>query len=433
MASSGPSNPGWFTSLLPAVIANTRRSRPDINARPIVYLKVPDISFISQAQGGSVVEATVSRNGGPSRRDSDEALCGLAGGMSSLDMIDPDSICPKSLAPVVNLKPHNLNPASESSRGPIHFHRKPRGPIQDHKSLSTPSPLTPSSGKYTLSLPPARTDPADPHAHLLPGLPMPVSPETLRYIMQIWAQDTAWCAEAAWREEYNPFPTIHLREGWNLARCQGILWHLDHTIYDGDGILGSMEHEVSARQSLARFSFWAQREPMQFDEADDEDLGGGNGWLKMFAMVFKGKEGQGMCWAREPGSWRAARAGLLTCCRGVDFLADVEHWGGSILGRVQVWKESNEGWRDVQEARRKKRRKLESESELRNQPSDWTRPDDDEERRKRVRREGPAPAKLGGIRMTTSWSTTAPKVEIEGLRDNVNIHNTMRPHAPIII
>ncbi|KAI9053515.1 hypothetical protein LZ554_002470 [Drepanopeziza brunnea f. sp. 'monogermtubi'] len=357
MASSGPSNPGWLTSLLPAVIAKTRRSRPDSNAKPIVYLEIPDINFVSQAQGGNVVEATISRNGGPSPRDSDEALSGLAGGMSSLDLIGPDSICPKSLAPVVTLKPLNLNPASESSHGPIHFHRKPHRPIQDHKSLSTLSPLTPSSRKYALSVPPAHTDPADPHAHLPPGLPMPVSPETLRYVMQIWAQDTSWCAEAAWREEYNPFPTIHLHEGWNLARCQGILWHDDHTIYDGDGILGSMEHEV-------------------------------------FAMLFKGEEGLRKCWAREPGSWRAARADLLTCCRGVDFLADVEQWGASIQGRVQVWKESNEGWWDVQEARKKTRRKLESESESRNQPSDWTRPDDEEERRKRVRREGPAPVKV---------------------------------------
>lgn len=111
-----------------------------------------------------------------------------------------------------------------------------------------------------------------------------------------------------------------------------------------------MEEMTYVKRSFARFSLWAQREAMEFDE---DGLNGENGWGSVFDVVFRG-EGVGLCWARSPGSWHAVKPGLLTCCRSVSFHDEVLDWSEGIRERVRAWRLRNQDWRNLQDMSSKK-------------------------------------------------------------------------------
>ncbi|KAK6587180.1 hypothetical protein PZA11_000470 [Diplocarpon coronariae] len=364
----------------------------------------------------------------------EDLLSSLSKGMKALDInlsLIPDLIqtsprCRETLLDnSASISPFNLTPLIHY--GPLHFHRKPHKEAHNHDSLANLSPLAPVSRKYTVQ--DAFPSPAspyvietDPYAHLPPSEPEAVSSLEIRdkigriiadpdrqaeYARIPFAQfseiagtlcDLSPAAE--YRERHNPFPNVDLNEGWNRALCDGMMcvsasyllqpishafsspshthsrWHHERTLYNNDGVLGSMEEVIQIRRGFDGFSLWAQREAMEFDE---EEFVGENGWGKAFDAVFKG-EGLGTCWARAPGA-RRAKAGLLTCCRGVNFLEEIEHYQCRITAQVQEWRERNEEWPAFQKARKSMKRKWKY------QRGGW-RASEDDGRRKRVRYEG---------------------------------------------
>ncbi|PVH85826.1 hypothetical protein DL98DRAFT_511359 [Cadophora sp. DSE1049] len=193
----------------------------------------------------------------------------------------------------------------------------------------------------------------DPRAHIRPSTPEPISPTTIKNRLQNLFNDKDLDADYAERERRNPFPYLDQNFGWIRALCAGKMYFsTDWTPFDNDDTLkGGLEGMAYIKRSFARYSLWAQREAMEFDE---EDLHGENGWGKVFHVVFKG-EGVGLCWARIPGSWHAVKPGLLTCCRSVSFCDEVLDWTEGIREKVRAWRAQNQGWRALQVLSSKRR------------------------------------------------------------------------------
>ncbi|CAL3962339.1 unnamed protein product [Diplocarpon coronariae] len=404
MALHGSDKSGWLTSLVPSIVAQRNLKRSGLFTKPITYSKTARICFVQSTDGHDDKASTEQNSSGskteeklPSENTSlpatseineEDLLSSLSKGMKALDInlsLIPDLIqtsprCRETLLDnSASISPFNLTPLIHY--GPLHFHRKPHKEAHNHDSLANLSPLAPVSRKYAVQ--DAFPSPAspyvietDPYAHLPPSEHEAVSSLEIRDKISRIIADPDRQADAEYRERHNPFPNVDLNEGWNRALCDGMMWHHERTLYNNDGVLGSMEEVIQIRRGFGGFSLWAQREAMEFDE---EEFAGENGWGKAFDAVFKG-EGLGRCWARAPGA-RRAKAGLLTCCRGVNFLEEIEHYQCRITAQVQEWRERNEEWPVFQKARKSMKRKWKY------QRGGW-RASEDDGRRKRVRYEG---------------------------------------------
>ncbi|KAG4415291.1 hypothetical protein IFR04_011598 [Cadophora malorum] len=377
---------GWLTSLIPATAAHASSISRSINIRPINYLKVPQLSFIhtvrkkaKKARGeakvispavdvhGNVVRTSVAI----SKQDSSTAVTELSKDISALTLYAPSegqlgesriihSSISKTEFNVQSLDTTStiLDTHQQPQHGPIHFHRRPHKTVHNHNVLSNPSPLTSESRKYAIPKPHSHaTQPltvkVDPRAHIRPSTPEPISPTTIKNRLRSLFDHEEIHAEWAERERKNPFPYLDQNYGWNRAMCAGKMYfHTEWTPFNNDDTLnGALEEMLYIKRCFARFSLWAQREVMEFDE---EDLSGENGWGEVFDVVFKG-EGVGLCWARIPGSWHAIKPGLLTCCRSVSFYDEVLDWTEGIRERVRKWRAQNQGWRAHQALSSKRR------------------------------------------------------------------------------
>ncbi len=411
MVSNGLNNPRWLTSLVPVIASHHVCSRPIINLKPLAFLAEPDICFVQKKRGTSRIVHNI-----PAALPEDDALTSNLSkdmGEHTINFNLEDNIHKYSneyliskqytdTIPVSNVSPGssplNLNDKTHrhsqyqtlhlNHSGPLHFHRISHKQVHNHDLLSNPSPLTPEKRKYTLPKPPPHylaptITITDVDAHLRPSTPEPISTTDLWHTLKVFLEDPHWRAHSEYRERNNPFPFLDLNEGWNRARCDAWMWHQEHASFRDDGSL-SITEEMTVRQSFAKFSLWAQREAMEFDE---EYLLRNDGWAKVFDMVFKG-ERLGMCWARIPGSWGSPKPGLLTCCRGVNLVEEVDEWVYSIRLLVREWRKRNEGWGKIQKARKNTKRKWKYQRLM------W-RDDGDKERLKRSWGGWMEPEKIG--------------------------------------
>ncbi|KAK0126488.1 hypothetical protein ONS95_008085 [Cadophora gregata] len=357
---------GWLTSLVPPATARARTTCRFINARPITYLTVPQISFASNIRRKPEKAVYLSTNvesqrvpvrssTGTSLEDhSNRALLELANNISTLSLnVSSDGIAyevigdhtssqgTSSRIQGLDTASTDRNTQQQSYHGPIHFHRRSHKNIHSHNILSDPSPLTSDCRKYAIPKPhshppePLKIAP-DPRAHIRPSTPEPISPTTIKTRLAKLVDDQNWDTDCAERERRNPFPHLDQNSGWNRAFCAvKMYFSSEWTPYDNDGTLkGALEEMTHIKRCFARFSLRAQREAMVFDE---EDLRGENGWGRVFDVVFRG-EGVGLCWARSPGSWHAVKPGLLTCCRSVSFYDEVLDRTEGIRERVRAWR-----------------------------------------------------------------------------------------------
>ncbi|KAH7417355.1 hypothetical protein BKA64DRAFT_718144 [Cadophora sp. MPI-SDFR-AT-0126] len=376
-------NKGWLTSLVAPTAAPTYTRCRFINARPIIYLKIPHISFIqngrkkvtnSSTDDHAMVESlrdVIRSSVATAMKDSTTALADLYTNIATLTLnstsedalhndshIHTSSKNTSSNIPSKSTASADLSANQQIQHGPIHFHRRAHKTVHSHNILSGPSPFTSDGRTYTIPKPHAHppnplTINVDPRAHIRPSTPEPISPTTIKNRLQNLFNDKDLTVDYAERERRNPFPHLDQNYGWNRALCAGKMYFsTDWTPFDDDGTLsGGLEAMTYIKRRFAKFSLWAQREAMEFDE---EDLRGENGWGKVFDMVFKG-EGVGLCWARIPGSWHAVKPGLLTCCRSVSFYDEVLNWTEDIRERVRTWRAQNQEWRTLQALSSKRR------------------------------------------------------------------------------
>ncbi|KAG4438169.1 hypothetical protein IFR05_006337 [Cadophora sp. M221] len=369
---------GWLTSLVPPIAARADTRCRFINARPITYLTTPQISFAQDIHHGKSANlddrSSTAETMQPAIRNSADTL--MNGNHTVLLQLSKD-IGVLTLKPsaeymvgkgIFNQTPSpdisydaqsqgtataDLNIRQNTHHGPIHFHRRAHKNIHNHNILSNPSPLTSERRKYAIpkthshNSEPLKIN-TDPRAHIRPSTPEPISPTTIINHLQDILQDQNWDYNYEARELTNPFPKDDQNYGWTRASCSvKMYFSTEWTPFGFNGTLdGSLEEMTHIKRSFARFSLWAQREAMEFD---DEDLQGEQGWGKVFDVVFKG-EGVGICWARTPGSWHAVKPGLLTCCRSVSFHDEVLDWTEGIRERVRAWRARNGGWRKMQVA-----------------------------------------------------------------------------------
>ncbi|KAL5320983.1 hypothetical protein ACEPPN_011793 [Leptodophora sp. 'Broadleaf-Isolate-01'] len=375
MATSSPRK-GWLTSLVPPIAARANTRCRFINARPITYLATPHISFVQDIhnkrsanarENGSTIDPkqTVVRNSADRLvNDNDTVLLQLSKDIGALTLkpsshdIAGKDIFNQRSSPGISYDAQSqgtattdLNIHQHTHHGPIHFHRRAHKNVHNHNILSNPSPLTSERRKYAIPKPHTHqpqslTINKDPRTHIRPSTPEPISPTTIINHLQGVLNDQNWDHNYEARELTNPFPNDDQNYSWTRASCSVKMYYsTEWTPFGSNRTLdGSLEEMTHIKRNFARFSLWAQREAMEFDE---EDLQGEKGWRKVFDVVFKG-EGVGLCWARIPGSWHAVKPGLLTCCRSVSFHDEVLDWTEGIRERVRVWRARNEGWRKMQ-------------------------------------------------------------------------------------
>ncbi|KAH7364143.1 hypothetical protein BKA65DRAFT_590509 [Rhexocercosporidium sp. MPI-PUGE-AT-0058] len=373
---------GWLTSLIPPIVAHANIRYRFINTRPITYLKTPQISFLQEIHNAKCTKVkdssfTVETKQSAVQSSADTAAKGSTTALFSVSQ-DIGALTPKSSSEDIehttrfdelpsqgtsstsqSQEPSStdVNAHKEKHHGPIHFHRRIHKNVH-HNNLSDSSPLTSERRKYAIPQPDSHhpqllTINTAPRAHTRPSIPEPISPTTIINHLQSFLEDQNWDHNYEARERSNPFPNHDQNYGWTRASCAvKMYFSCDWTPFGFNGTLdGSLEEMTYIKRNFARFSLWAQREAMEFDEGD---LLGENGWGKVFDVVFKGDR-VGLCWARIPGSWHAVKPGLLTCCRSVSFHDEVLNWKDEIRERLRDWRARNEGWRKLQVASPKRK------------------------------------------------------------------------------
>ncbi|PQE11635.1 hypothetical protein CJF32_00004797 [Rutstroemia sp. NJR-2017a WRK4] len=141
------------------------------------------------------------------------------------------------------------------------------------------------------------------------------------------------------KDRRNPFSHLRMNEGWARARCQGELYFVEMSSQQPGEVDGRIQERIRVRESLARFTFWEQLEPMVMDAGMTKGVFG-----KVFlgAQQKSGRNADGYRWKRAPGAWWARRKRLFDGKKGKDFGEWVWLKTWKIKDRVVIWAEENE-------------------------------------------------------------------------------------------
>lgn len=134
-------------------------------------------------------------------------------------------------------------------------------------------------------------------------------------------------------EAKNRFRGIEMNQG-NNRESACLLNFMNDLPSSAPHFEGGPEMRMKIRESLNRFSLWAQLEPVKWDA---EELKG------MFDVVFVGEGLGNSGWARKPGSWWAQRKKLFDGHKGRTFLEELHLWVGEIEDGREKWKRENKG------------------------------------------------------------------------------------------
>jgi hypothetical protein len=238
--------------------------------------------------------------------------------------------------------------ASDSPRlsATLHFHRKSHHEKRDHCYSVTPGPFTcTKTRKYKLLHIPnepllntrAESDVNGITDELqklsLRGLTgsWVYSPARLREVLGQFQHDKAWMTYVKNCEANDPFRGINLNNGTNRETA-ALLIFLNDVPWAMPCFKGEAEKRMKIRESLNRFSLWAQLESIEWDA---EEL------KEMFDMVFFGSGSSISAWARKPGSWWATRKKLFDGHRGRSFLEEINMQVEKIEDGREKWKRDN--------------------------------------------------------------------------------------------
>ena len=222
---------------------------------------------------------------------------------------------------------------------PLHFHRKPHyGQHEQHQS-SALGPFTCSkTRKYKLlhAPNPNINDLANSLQHLTihrPELTWTYTPAKAQAVLSKWECDYYFRRIAERQEAVNIFRGIDLNEGWNRDAAKLIEMtrecHRELPCEKGGPEVG-----LKIKESMNRFSFWAQLEPIEWEV---DELKG------MFDVVFVGEGLGNTGWSRKPGIWWGTRKKLFDGHRGRSFLEEIDLWMGEIEDGLVRWKRENKG------------------------------------------------------------------------------------------
>jgi hypothetical protein len=152
------------------------------------------------------------------------------------------------------------------------------------------------------------------------------------------------------KDRRNPFSHLRMNEGWARARCQGELYFVEMSSQQPGEVDGRLQERIRVRESLARFTFWEQLEPMVMDEGMTKGV-----FEKVFlgARQKGGRNADGYRWKRAPGAWWARRKRLFDGKRGKDFGEWVWLKTWKIKDKVAIWAEENE-WKEGSILKRKR-------------------------------------------------------------------------------
>ncbi|KAE9381473.1 hypothetical protein N431DRAFT_321051 [Stipitochalara longipes BDJ] len=232
---------------------------------------------------------------------------------------------------------------------PLHFYRKSHYGQHDHHQSVTPGPFTcTKTRKYKLLHVPNKvlrcTQNTEPNINDLadgfgtlairsPAIPWIYSPANTQDAVKQWHYDKEWMRRAERLEAKNPYRGIDMNEGWNRDVA-----NLINSTRDSQWALpcceGGPETRMKIKDTMNRFSLWAQLEPIEWDV---EELKG------MFRVVFIGEGLGNPGWARKPGSWWATRKKLFDGHRGRNFLEELDLWVDEIEDGRKKWKRENKG------------------------------------------------------------------------------------------
>ncbi|PQE04046.1 hypothetical protein CJF31_00003125 [Rutstroemia sp. NJR-2017a BVV2] len=184
--------------------------------------------------------------------------------------------------------------------------------------------------------------------------PRPTEPllnqATIMQRLRYWTKDRPdYVNRCMEKERRNPFAHLRMNEGWTRARCQGELYFEEMSSRQSGEVDGRLQERIRVRESLARFTFWEQLEPMVMDGAM---MNGGFGKVFLGAQQKGGRTSDGYRWKRAPGAWWARRKRLFDGKRGKDFGEWVWLKTWNIRDRVAIWAEENE-WKEDNTLKRK--------------------------------------------------------------------------------
>ncbi|PQE12767.1 hypothetical protein CJF30_00002638 [Rutstroemia sp. NJR-2017a BBW] len=185
--------------------------------------------------------------------------------------------------------------------------------------------------------------------------PRPTEPQlNQKMIMQklrYWTKDKPdYVNRCMEKDRRNPFSHLRMNEGWARARCQGELYFVEMSSQQPGEVDGRIQERIRVRESLARFTFWEQLEPMVMDAGMTKGV---------FGKVFLGaqqkgeRNADGYRWKRAPGAWWARRKRLFDGKKGKDFGEWVWLKTWKIKDRVVIWAEENE-WKVDNTLKRKR-------------------------------------------------------------------------------
>jgi hypothetical protein len=134
-------------------------------------------------------------------------------------------------------------------------------------------------------------------------------------------------------EAGNHFRSIDMNQG-NNRESACLLNFMNDLTWSAPHFEGGPEMRMKVRESLNKFSLWAQLEPIEWNA---EEL------KRMFDVVFIG-EGLGISgWTRKPGSWWAQRRKLFDGHRGRTFLEELDLWVEEIEDGWEKWRRRHKG------------------------------------------------------------------------------------------
>jgi hypothetical protein len=186
--------------------------------------------------------------------------------------------------------------------------------------------------------------------------PRPTEPRlneaTIMQRLRYWTKDRPEYVDRCMeKERRNPFFHLRMDEGWIRARCQGELYFMEMSSRQSGEADGKLQERIRVRESLARFTFWEQLEPMVMDGAMTMTM-------SVFGKVFLGAQQKGgrnpdgYRWKRAPGAWWARRKRLFEGKRGKNFGEWVWLKTWKIKEGVAIWAAENE-WKEDNTLKRK--------------------------------------------------------------------------------